>query len=124
MMYGMTRQDVFRWPALANGTQRQLLGFFVTLLELPGIPMTFFGEEQEYYVLENMADEYVFGRSPMASSRAWQLHGYNHLEEQVYVDMPFNSSAFGCYDDKVSLDHRNPSRRIRNVIKRTLQPCC
>lgn len=80
-MFGMTGQDVFRWPALANGTQRQLLGFFVTMLEIPGIPMVFFGEEQASYILENHANDYVFGRTPMASQRAWQLHGCYHLGE-------------------------------------------
>lgn len=80
-MFGMTGQDVFRWPALANGTQRQLLGFFVTMLEIPGIPMVFFGEEQASYIVENHANDYVFGRTPMASQRAWQLHGCYHLGE-------------------------------------------
>lgn len=80
-MFGMTGQDVFRWPALANGTQRQLLGFFITMLEMPGIPMVFFGEEQASYILENHANDYVFGRTPMASQRAWQLHGCYHLGE-------------------------------------------
>jgi len=117
-MFGMTGQDVFRWPALANGTQRQLLGFFITILELPGVPMTFFGEEQNYYILENLANDYVFGRMPMASARAWQLHGCYNLSETVYVDMPFNSSGYGCIDDSISLDHRDPSHPLRNVFKR------
>lgn len=30
-------------------------------LTLPGIPMVYFGEEQEHYVLENLANDYVFG---------------------------------------------------------------
>lgn len=117
-MFGMTGQDVFRWPALANGTQRQLLGFFITTLELPGIPMMLYGEEQASYILENLANDYVFGRTPMASQRAWQLHGCYNLSETVYVDIPFNSSGYGCYDDSVSLDHRDPSHPVRNVFKR------
>ncbi|KAL8734945.1 MAG: hypothetical protein Q9181_003013 [Wetmoreana brouardii] len=117
-MFGMTGQDVFRWPALANGTQRQLLGFFVTIIELPGIPMVLYGEEQASYILENLANDYVFGRTPMASQRAWQLHGCYNLGETVYVDIPFNSSGYGCYDDSISLDHRDPSHPIRNVLKR------
>ena len=120
-IYGMTDQDVFRWPSLAYGTQRQLLGFFITMLEMPGLPMILWGEEQEYYVLENLADDYVFGRTPMASSRAWQLHGCYNLSETVYVNMPFNSSAYGCYDDTVSLDHRDPSHPLRNVLKRIFE---
>ncbi|KAI4280846.1 MAG: hypothetical protein L6R38_004122 [Xanthoria sp. 2 TBL-2021] len=120
-MFGMTGQDVFRWPALANGTQRQLLGFFITMLEMPGIPMVFFGEEQASYILENHANDYVFGRTPMASQRAWQLHGCYHLGETVYVDIPFNSSEYGCHDDSVSLDHRDPSHPLRNVLKRIFE---
>ncbi|KAL8812634.1 MAG: hypothetical protein Q9200_000893 [Gallowayella weberi] len=117
-MFGMTGQDVFRWPALANGTQRQLLGFFVTVLEIPGIPMILYGEEQGSYILENLANDYVFGRTPMASQRAWQLHGCYNLSETVYVDIPFNSSGYGCYDESVSLDHRDPSHPIHNILKR------
>lgn len=117
-MFGMTNQDIFRWPALEMGTQRQLLGLFITTLEMPGIPMIMYGEEQEYYVLENLAADYVYGRTPMASARAWQLHGCYNLSEQVYVDMPFNSSADACHDDSVSLDHRDPSHPLRNILKR------
>lgn len=120
-MFGMTNQDVFRWPALANGTERQLLGFFVTMLELPGVPMILWGEEQEYYILENQANDYVFGRTPMGSSSAWQLHGCYNLGETVYVDIPFNSSGYGCYDDNVSLDHRDPAKPMRNVLKRMFE---
>jgi len=117
-MFGMTNQDVFRWPSLENGVQRQLLGFFITTLELPGIPLTLWGEEQAFYVLENLSSDYVFGRTPMASSRAWQLHGCYRLGEQVYVNQPFNSSGYACHDDSVSLDHRDPSHPLRNILKR------
>lgn len=117
-MYGMTNQDVFRWPSLANGTQRQLLGFLITILEMPGIPMLLWGEEQEYYVLENLASDYVFGRTPMASQQAWHIHGCYQLGEEVYVDMPFESAKYGCEDDSVALDHRDPSHPLRNVLKR------
>jgi alpha-1,3-glucan synthase len=120
-MFGMTNHDVFRWPALANGTQRQLLGLFVTMLELPGIPLLLWGEEQEFYVLENLANDYVFGRTPMGSSSAWQLHGCYDLGETVYVDIPFNSSGHGCHDDSVSLDHRDPAKPMRNVLKRMFE---
>lgn len=117
-IFGITNQDVFRWPALANGTQRQLLGLFVITLELPGIPMILYGEEQAFYVLENSASNYVYGRTPMASQRAWQLHGCYNLGEQTYVDMPFDSSSHGCEDDTVSLDHRDSSHPMYNILKR------
>lgn len=117
-MFGMTDQDVFRWPALANGTQRWLLGSFITQLGMPGIPMVLFGEEQNHYILENLADDYLFGRTPMSSSRAWQIHGCYHLGANMYTNLPFDSSGYGCYDDTVSLDHKDPSHPLRNVLKR------
>ena len=117
-LWGMTNQDVFRWPALANGTQRHLLGLFIANLMMPGAPFQLWGEEQESYVLENQAADYVFGRTPMASQRAWQLHGCYRLGEEVYVDMPFDNALRGCEDDSVSLDHRDPSHFMRNILKR------
>lgn len=45
-MYGVTNQDVFRWPAITNGTQRMLLGLFITTIHMPGIPKLTWGEEQ------------------------------------------------------------------------------
>jgi len=38
-MYGVSNFDVFRWPSLVNGTQRQVLGTFITTLVMPGIPL-------------------------------------------------------------------------------------
>ena len=45
-MYGVTNQDVFRWPTIKNGTQKQMLGYFIVALVLPGIPILAWGEEQ------------------------------------------------------------------------------
>ena len=118
---GMTNQDVFRWPALANGTQRQMLGFFVTILEMPGIPLLFFGEEQEFYALENTAPDYVFGRTPMVSNTASQIHGCYGLGEKVFVDMPYDRVKDGCHDDTISLDHRDPSHPLQNILKRMFE---
>ena len=119
-MYGVTNQDVFRWPGLANGTQRQNLGFFVTILEMPGIPMLLWGEEQEHKALENIAGNYIFGRSPMASSSAWQVHACYKVgaSGNGYYNLPLDSANETCSDDSVSLDHRDPSYPLRNVIKR------
>ncbi|KAG9722494.1 alpha-1,3-glucan synthase, partial [Aureobasidium melanogenum] len=47
-MYGTTNQDVFRWPSLIDGTQRQVLAFLITFLEMPGIPELIWGDEVEY----------------------------------------------------------------------------
>lgn len=75
-MYGVSNQDVFRWPSITNGVEKNILGLFIVTLLYPGIPTLFTGEEQAYYVLENTASNYVFGRQPLASSVAWQLHGW------------------------------------------------
>ena len=45
-MYGVTNQDVFRWPTIKNGIEKQLLGYFVIALLLPGIPTLVWGEDQ------------------------------------------------------------------------------
>ncbi|KAK5352821.1 hypothetical protein LTR61_003949 [Exophiala xenobiotica] len=120
-MFGTTNQDVFRWPALSNGIERQILGFLVTQMVLPGIPLLLWGEEQAFYILENLATDYVFGRMPMASQRAWQLHGCYELVDTSYYDQPFGPALTGCHDDSVSLDHRDPSHPARNILKRMYQ---
>ena len=38
-MYGTSNFDVFRWPSLENGTQRSVLGTFITNLVMPGVPL-------------------------------------------------------------------------------------
>lgn len=120
-MFGTTNQDVFRWPSLANGTQRQNLGFLITTLVMPGIPLLLWGEEQGFYALENLASDYVFGRTPMGSSAAWQLHGCYQLGEEVYFEMPFDSAKHACHDDTISKNHLDPSHPIRNILKRMFE---
>jgi alpha-1,3-glucan synthase len=58
-MYGVSNQDVFRWPAITNGTAKQLLGLYITTLHMPGIPLLLWGEEQAvrkpvYYLFPNL----------------------------------------------------------------------
>lgn len=118
-MYGVTNQDVFRWPAIANGTQKQLLGMFLTTLLLPGIPTLTWGEEQAFYVMDNTASNYVFGRSPMSSSQAWEMHGCFSSGNSKYYQFPVEAALRGCADDSINLDHRDPSNSIRNIIKST-----
>ena len=60
-MYGVTNQDVFRWPTIQNGTEKQLLGYFVVALLLPGIPTLVWGEEQ---VCQNLRCSVLSARSP------------------------------------------------------------
>jgi len=116
-MYGVTNQDVFRWSAIKDGTKRMLLGLFVTTLEIPGIPLLLWGEEQAFYVLDNTAKNYVFGRQPMSSNLAWQSHGCYRLGSSQYFDFPLEAALDGCNDDSVGLDHRDPTHPVRNIIK-------
>ncbi|KAI4100361.1 MAG: hypothetical protein LQ339_005534 [Xanthoria mediterranea] len=120
-MYGVTNQDVFRWPAIKNGTAKQLLGLFITTLHMPGIPKLLWGEEQAFYILDNTAGNYVFGRQAMSSATAWQTHGCYSLKTTTYFNFPVDSATHGCHDDSVSLDHRDPSNPIRNIIKAMYQ---
>ena len=38
-MFGTSNFDIFRWPSLENGTQRSVLGSFITNLVMPGVPL-------------------------------------------------------------------------------------
>lgn len=116
-MYGVTNQDVFRWPAITNGTEKQLLGYFIVTLLLPGIPTLTWGEEQAFYVLDNTASNYVFGRSPMTSSQAWGMHGCYKVGNIKYYNWPLESGIYGCEDESINFDHRDPSHPIRNIYK-------
>jgi glycosidase len=57
-LYGTSNQDVFRWPAIKNGTQKEVLGLYIVSLLMPGIPLLIWGEEQNFYVLENTDSNY------------------------------------------------------------------
>lgn len=116
-MFGVVNQDVFRWPAITFGIERNLLGLFITTLHMPGIPLLLWGEEQAFYVLDNTASNYMFGRQPITSSPAWHAHGCYTLPGELYFHMPLNKTLHGCDDDTVAWDHRDPSHPIRNVIK-------
>ena len=116
-MYGTSNQDVFRWPAIKNGTDRMLLALFITTLHMPGIPLLLWGEEQAFYVLDSTAANYLFGRQPMSSNTAWQAHGCYALGSEQYYDWPADSVLSGCKDESVSLDHRDPTHPVRNIIR-------
>ncbi|KAK9425223.1 hypothetical protein SUNI508_13206 [Seiridium unicorne] len=117
-LFGTTSQDVFRWPAIESGLQRQMLGQFITVLELPGAPALYWGEEQSFYLLDSTTSNYVYGRQPMSSNRGWQLHGCYKLDDSGYVNFPLDSARNGCNDISASLDHKDPSHPARNIIKR------
>jgi len=48
-MYGVTNQDVFRWPAIKDGTQKMLLGIFITTFLMPGIPLLLWDHINDYH---------------------------------------------------------------------------
>ncbi|KAB5522170.1 alpha-1,3 glucan synthase [Coniochaeta sp. 2T2.1] len=116
-MSGVTNQDVFRWPAIRQGTERLLLGQFITSLVLPGIPLVLWGEEQAFYVLDNTADNYIFGRQSMSASPAWRMHGCYVGGSTQYFHMPLEAARKGCEDEKNSYDHRDPAHPVRNIMK-------
>lgn len=116
-MYGTQNQDQFRWPSIVNGTARQNLGTFIVTLLMPGIPIIEWGEEQAFYVLDSTASNYLYGRQAFSSSTAWQDHGCYKLGSSMYANWPGDSALVGCHDDWNSLDHRDPSHPIRNIMK-------
>lgn len=116
-LYGTSNQDVFRWPAIKNGTQKQVLGLYVITFVMPGVPILSWGEEQAFYVLENTNANYLFGRQPMSSNIAWQLHGCYRVGTVKYQDFPLDSAYWGCLDDGVSMDHRDPAHPIRGMLR-------
>ncbi|KAK5655969.1 hypothetical protein OQA88_5107 [Cercophora sp. LCS_1] len=116
-MYGTMNQDVFRWSGITQGTERMLLGLFLSTLHMPGIPLVFYGEEQELYVLDSTADNYIFGRQAFTPSQAWMLHGCHAGNSTQYIGWPIDKARHGCSDPKVALDHRDPSAPVRNIMK-------
>ncbi|KAF9454524.1 glycosyltransferase family 5 protein [Macrolepiota fuliginosa MF-IS2] len=117
-MYGTSNFDVFRWPSLENGTQRSVLATFVTTLVMPGIPLLFYGEEQNFYLYDNGASNYLYGRQAMTSNLAWKRHGCYTLGSEQYFNMPLEKALFGCYDDWNALDHFDPTTDTRRVMSR------
>lgn len=120
-MYGATNQDVFRWPTVEFGHERQRLALFITTLHLPGIPLLLWGEEQSFYILDALAANYIYGRQAMSPATAWKTHGCFHLNSTQYFHWPIESGRDGCHDESVTYDHRDPSAPLRNTIKHMYQ---
>ena len=53
----------------------------------------------------------------MSPARAWQVHGCYNLGSAQYFEFPLDSALRGCEDEWNSLDHRDPSHPVRNIIK-------
>ncbi|KAJ5907643.1 hypothetical protein N7495_000325 [Penicillium taxi] len=120
-MYGVTNQDVFRWPTIEHGLERQLLALFITTLHLPGIPLLLWGEEQAFYILDATASNYIYGRQAMSPATAWKTHGCFNLPSTQYFQWPIKKGKLGCHDEAAAYDHRDPSHPIRNTIKHMYQ---
>lgn len=120
-MYGVSNQDVFRWPAIQQGVEKFLLGNFITTLHMPGIPLVLWGEEQAFYTLDNTAANYIFGRQAMSASPAWEMHGCYKLGSTQYTNFPLEKALHGCEDPWNALDHRDPSHPLHNIIKSMYQ---
>ncbi|KAI0079915.1 glycoside hydrolase family 13 and glycosyltransferase family 5 protein [Panus rudis PR-1116 ss-1] len=116
-MYGTSNFDVFRWPSLENGTQRSVLGTFVATLVMPGIPLLYYGEEQNFYLYDTGASNYLYGRQAMFSNTAWQRHGCYALGSDQYFNMPIGKAMLGCQDDWNSLDHFDPTTETRRIFR-------
>jgi len=120
-MFGATNQDVFRWPAIQYGVERQLLGSFITTLLIPGIPLLLWGEEQAFYVLDATASNYIYGRQAMSAATAWKSHGCFSLDSSQYFHWPLEKGSQGCHDESVAYDHRDPAHPVRNIMKHMYQ---
>jgi alpha-1,3-glucan synthase len=120
-LYGTTNQDVFRWPAITMGVERQMLGMFITTLHMPGAPLLLWGEEQGFYILDATADNYIFGRQSMSPATAWWTHGCFAIKPAQYYNFPIGQAQHGCEDISVTYDHRDPAHPIRNIMKHMFQ---
>ncbi|KAJ5778652.1 hypothetical protein N7520_001898 [Penicillium odoratum] len=120
-MFGATNQDVFRWPAIEYGVERQLLGSFITTLLIPGIPLMLWGEEQAFYILDATAENYIYGRQSISPANAWRTHGCFALNSSQYYHWPIDAGRDGCNDETVAYDHRDPTHPVRNIMKHMYQ---
>ncbi|KAG1859045.1 glycoside hydrolase family 13/glycosyltransferase family 5 protein [Suillus tomentosus] len=116
-LFGTSNFDVFRWPSLADGTSRSALASYITYLVMPGIPSIYYGEEQNFYLYDSTASNYLFGRQAMMSNKAWQRHGCYKVGSIQYSNMPLESALMGCDDDWNSLDHFDPTTDMRRLLK-------
>lgn len=103
-LFGSMSQDVFRWPALNMGVERQLLAQFITFLIMPGAPQLFYGEEQALAIMDSTSPDYLYGRQPMSSNRGWHIHGCYAAGYETYVDLPLGPATVACQNDVNALD--------------------
>ena len=39
------------------------------------------------------------------------------MNASQYYDFPIDAASNGCHDDSVSVDHRDPTNPVRNIVK-------
>ncbi|KAI0748206.1 glycoside hydrolase family 13 and glycosyltransferase family 5 domain-containing protein [Daedaleopsis nitida] len=115
-MFGTSNFDIFRWPSVENGVQLSAIATFITNLVMPGVALYYYGEEQNFYLFDTGAANYLYGRQAMLSNRAWQRHGCYALGSEQYFNMPLGKSMIGCQDDWNSLDHFDPTTDSRRLF--------
>ncbi|KAK7014847.1 modular protein with glycoside hydrolase family 13 and glycosyltransferase family 5 domains [Favolaschia claudopus] len=119
-MYGTSNFDVFRWPSLQNGNQMSALGTFITSLLLPGMPLLYYGEEQNLYLFDTGAANYLYGRQAMIANTAWKRHGCYGLGSEQYFNFAVEKALLGCQDNWNALDHFDPTMDTRRMFTRFL----
>ncbi|KAA1072159.1 Cell wall alpha-1,3-glucan synthase ags1 [Puccinia graminis f. sp. tritici] len=92
-LYGTSNQDVFRWPSLKNGTAKLLLGQLITNLVMPGIPLAYYGEEQDMYLYDSQAIIFTAVKQCQLPEPGKQ-HGCYRVGSQQYYK---NASREGTY---------------------------
>ncbi|KAF7338273.1 Modular protein with glycoside hydrolase family 13 and glycosyltransferase family 5 domains [Mycena venus] len=119
-MYGTSNFDVFRWPSLQNGTQMSALGTFITSMVLPGMTLLYYGEEQNFYLFDTGAANYLYGRQAMTANTAWKRHGCYGLGSEQYFNFAVEKAFLGCQDNWNALDHFDPTMDTRRLFTRLL----
>ncbi|KAJ3124816.1 Cell wall alpha-1,3-glucan synthase ags1 [Nowakowskiella sp. JEL0407] len=105
-LFGVGNQDLFRWRSLVDGDKRLRMGLVLMTLVYPGAPVLYWGEETNIYLHDSRAENFIYGRQPMATSYAWQAHGCFKGNASVqYNQMPFGKIRKGCEDETQSHDH-------------------
>ena len=76
----------------------------------------FYGEEQNLYLYDSDASNYLYGRQAMFGNQAWQRHGCYRLGSDQYSNIPLEKAHVGCMDDWNSLDHFDPTTDSRRMF--------
>ncbi|KAJ7774879.1 modular protein with glycoside hydrolase family 13 and glycosyltransferase family 5 domains [Mycena metata] len=119
-MFGTSNFDLFRWPSLQNGTQLSVLGTFIGSMIMPGMSLLYYGEEQNFYLFDTGAANYLYGRQAMTGNTAWKRHGCYGLGSEQYYNFGVEKALLGCNDDWNALDHFDPTMDTRRMFARMM----